>query len=182
MRVDDALDNNPQISRQSLAGLHEQLFGWCLSRCDYERPAAEDLMQQTYVEILSGRARFDARSSLKSFLFGVAQNLARSRYRRLAARLRLAGRAATAGSDGYTPGDPDDARARRVWAAVRDLPARQRDLVELVFCRELTVEEAARVMRISVGSGRVHYDRAKKALARTLADLREDERPEVSNA
>ena len=173
MRVDDALDNNPQISRQHLCELHNQLFGWCLSRCNYERAAAEDLMQQTYVEILGGRARFDGQSTLKSFLFAVAQNLARSPYRRLVRRLRLAGRAASPGKDAYLPGDPDDGRTDRVWSAVGSLSARQRDIIELVFCRELTVEEASAVMRISVGSARAHYARAKKALAGKLADLRE---------
>ncbi len=59
MTEHDALDNNPHVSRQALAALHEQLYGWSLSRCGYDPSTAEDLMQQAYVEILSGRARFD---------------------------------------------------------------------------------------------------------------------------
>ena len=78
MRDGDALHNNPQVSRQALEDVHEALFGWCLTRCDFEHAVAEDLLQQTYVEVLSGRARYDSRSALKTFLFAVAQNLARS--------------------------------------------------------------------------------------------------------
>ena len=55
-----------------------------------------------------------------------------------------------------------------LWRAVMSLPARQRDIVELVFCRELSVEEASTVMGVTVGTGRVHYDRAKKALRNKL--------------
>jgi RNA polymerase sigma factor (sigma-70 family) len=119
------------------------------------------------VELLSGNARFDNKSSLKTFVFSVVQNLARSRFRRLSSRLRLVKRyqadAVEAVVDAIEPKADDD-----VWRAVRALPARQRDIIELVFCRELTVEEAAAVMGVTVGTGRVHYDRAKKALRERL--------------
>jgi RNA polymerase sigma-70 factor (ECF subfamily) len=167
MRDRDALENNPHISRSALEAMHDQLFGWALSRCDFDRTAAEDLMQQAYVELLSGSARFDKRSSLKTFVFAVVQNLARSRFRRLASRLRMVSR--------YEQ-EPPVAQADtgfvesqgHVWQAVHRLPQRQRDVIELVCCRDLTVEEASAVMGVSVGTGRVHYDRAKKALKNDL--------------
>jgi RNA polymerase sigma-70 factor (ECF subfamily) len=66
----------------------------------------------------------------------------------------------------------DDRESRQVWKAVEALPTRQRDVTELVFCRDMTIAEAAIVMGVSVGTGRVHYDRAKKALASRLSALR----------
>ncbi len=169
MRDRDALENNPHITRSALEAIHGQVFGWALSRCNYDRTAAEDLMQQAYVELLSGRARFDQRSSLKTFVFAVVQNLARSRFRRLASRLRLADRYR---QEPRTAHATDDLRVGHddVWQAVHNLPSRQRDIIELVFCREMTVEEASAVMGVSAGTGRVHYDRAKKALRHSLGD------------
>ena len=43
-------------------------------------------------------------------------------------------------------------------------------MIELVFAREMTVDEAAEVMGVSRGTGRVHYDRAKKSLRSLLAE------------
>ena len=175
MRDRDALEHNPHITRSALEAIHGQVFGWALSRCDYDRATAEDLMQQAYVELLSGKARFDKRSSLKTFVFAVIQNLARSRFRRLASRLRLAKRIETEPAAEHSELQIPEARGD-VWQAVYRLPQRQRDIIELVFCRDMTIEEASAVMGVSVGTGRVHYDRAKKALRDKLHDMVEADR------
>lgn len=167
MRDSDALDNNPNVPRSALQAIHTDVFGWALSRCNYERATAEDLVQQAYVELLSGNARFDNKSTLKTFVFSVVQNLARSRYRRLVTRLRFVQQSAPTEASEESDTAED---LSHVWQAVRNLPARQRDIIELVFCRELTIEQAAMVMGVSVGTGRVHYDRAKKALRVALPD------------
>ena len=168
MRDSDALDNNPLVSRSALEAIHSQVFGWALSRCDFDHAIAEDLMQQAYVELLSGNARFDNKSSLKTFVFSVVQNLARSRFRRISSRLRLVKQYhRESANDVVETVEPVD---DGVWRAVRALPARQRDIIELIFCRDLTIEQAAAVMGVSAGTGRVHYDRAKKALRSRLLD------------
>ena len=170
MKEHDALDNNPNVSRGALEALHGQLFGWALSRCGYDDAAAEDLMQQAYVEVLSGRARFDKKSTLKTFMFGIVQNLARSRFRRQNTRLRVID-AFAAEQDEATDADDDYGNLKHVWDAVESLPQRQRDITELVFVRDMTIEEASKVMGVSLGTGRVHYDRAKKSLAEKLQAL-----------
>jgi len=174
MRDSDALDNNPHISRSALEAIHSQVYGWALSRCDFDHATAEDLMQQAYVELLSGNARFDNKSTLRTFVFSVVQNLARSRFRRVSSRLRLVKkyhREAIVQSVETAEPLADDG----VWRAVRALPARQRDIIELVFCRELTIEQASAVMGVTTGTGRVHYDRAKKALRERLQEWAEEE-------
>jgi RNA polymerase sigma-70 factor (ECF subfamily) len=172
MRDADALEKNPGITRSALEAIHGQVFGWALSRSNYDRMAAEDLMQQAYIELLSGRARFHGKSTLKTFVFSIVQNLSRSRYRRLATHLRLLRAHATEFEESDAPAEPDQNDA--IWCAVRTLPARQRDIIELVFCRELTIAEASTVMGVTTGTGRVHYDRAKKALREKLSSLADE--------
>ena len=174
MREHDALEHNPQVSLEALEALHDQLFGWSLSRCGYDQAVAEDLMQQAYVEVLSGRARFDNKSTLKTFVFGIIQNLARSQFRQMAVRLRLIKTYASADDDHKDRKDyADHSEREMIWNAVESLPQRQRDITELVFCRDMTIEEASQVMGITVGAGRVHYDRAKKSLAASLTELKQ---------
>lgn len=128
-------------------------------------------MQQAYVELLSGNARFNNESSLKTFVFSVVQNLARSRFRRVTSRLRLIKQYRPEAVTEPVEPVADDG----VWRAVRALPARQRDIIELMFCRDLTIEQASAVMGVSTGTGRVHYDRAKKALRQRLQHWAEEE-------
>ncbi len=174
MRDSDVLENNPRISRSALEAIHEQIFGWALSRCNYEHTVAEDLVQQAYVELLTGRAKFEERSTLKTFVFSVVQNLARGRYRRKASRLRLVEKIAREEvNETVVPAEATEADV--LWEAVQELPQRQRDIVELVFCRDMTIADASRVMGVTVGTGRVHYDRAKKALRAKLLDRSDDE-------
>jgi len=171
MRDTDVLEKNPHISRSALEAIHDQVFGWALSRCDFDRTVAEDLVQQTYVELLTGKARFKERSSLKTFVFSVTQNLAKGRYRRMASRMRLVQVIEQNTLERSVPAPTTDENPE-LWHAVQELPQRQRDIIELVFCRELTIEDASRVMGVTTGTGRVHYDRAKKTLRAKLDDFR----------
>lgn len=174
MREHDALDNNPYVSKGALEAIHGQLFGWALSRCGFDESTAEDLMQQAYVELLSGRAKFNNKSTLKTFVFGIIQNLARSRFRSHNTHLRLLDNFATEQNESIED-NHDDGSLKMIWEAVVTLPQRQRDITELIFIRDMTIEEAAEVMGVTLGTGRAHYDRAKKALAEKLAELSPEE-------
>src|SRR5436305_13811813 len=78
--------------QRSLAELHPASAGWALSCCRWDRDEAEEVLQMTYLKILDGRARFDERSSFKTWLFGVVRRTAaerrRSRWLRSMAGLR----------------------------------------------------------------------------------------------
>ncbi len=157
---------------EGLEQIHGACFGWALALSAGDRVEAEDVLQTAYLRVLSGQARFDGRSSLKVWLFGVVRKVRAERRRSLALRLSALLRWTLPGRevDG-APGPAEDAlraeRAARTRSALARLSARQRDTLHLVFYQELTLEEAARVLGITPGSARTHYERGK-ARMRTL--------------
>lgn len=158
-----------------LAELHEASFGWACSCCGWNETEAEDVLQTAYVKVISGRARYEGRSSFRTWFFGVIRFTAREYRRRRTSRRERAGRlaleVAAAGGDVVEPRDSleERERGRVLRTALEELPERQREVIHLVFYQDLTVQEAADVMEVSIGSARVHYDRAKKRL-RALLD------------
>lgn len=148
--------------------LHEASFAWALVCCAWDGAEAEDVLQTVYLKVLDGRARFDRRSSLKTWLFAVIRTSAADRRRR--ARIFNLGldRLWQRRSEPGAPPAGDGAERARVRGAVIALPQRQREVIDLVFYQDLTIEEAARVMGVSLGAARVHYDRGKRRLAESL--------------
>jgi RNA polymerase sigma-70 factor (ECF subfamily) len=154
---------------RELERLHKDSWGWALACTGRDRALAEDALQSAYLRVLSGRVRFEGRSQFKSWLFGVIRMTAMEELRR---SNRWSARAADAGvADAADPSPRADAtveeneRAAALVTAMRALSPRQREVLQLVFYHGMTIEEAAGVMRISVGSARTHYHRGKKALA-----------------
>ncbi len=152
--------------RRDIEQLHEASFAWALACCAFRRDEAEDVLQTVYLKLLDGRARHDGRASLRTWLFAVIRNTAADRRRQswmwsLGLDRLWQKRVAPAAG-------PDGEQRLQVRRALAELPGRQREVIELVFYHQLTVEEAAQVMSVSVGSARVHYDRAKRRLAERL--------------
>jgi RNA polymerase sigma factor (sigma-70 family) len=159
---------------ENLAKLHSASFAWAMACCLGDRQEAEEVLQTTYLKVLDGRARFGERSSFKTWLFAVIRRTAADRRRRDSVRRFLAVRWGTDKMSGTSATGPAErlertARRQRIRRALEVLSRRQRQVLELVFYHDLSVREAAAVMRVSVGAARVHYDRGKKALLRALS-------------
>jgi RNA polymerase sigma-70 factor (ECF subfamily) len=160
---------------RELEALHAESWGWALACCARDRELAEDSLQAAYLRVLSGRARFDGRSSVKTWVFGVIRVTAMEEARRRRTwTARHTGAKSLVDATDPSPGadamvESSEQRARLVDALAAMSP-RQREVLQLVFYHDMTIEEAAKVMQVSLGSARTHYERGKKALAQRLAD------------
>lgn len=156
-----------------LEALHPKSFGWAMACCEGGREMAEDVLHDVYVKVLEGSARYSGHSSLKTWLFGVIRITASAHRRgdrlRQLLGVRYTTRRVTAS---IAPSPEDDAvasdRQGRARHALAQLSMRQREVLQLVFYHELTLEEAAVIMNVSIGSARTHYHRGKARLAERL--------------
>jgi RNA polymerase sigma-70 factor, ECF subfamily len=173
--------NLPNPCFPGVADLDEELlrhnkaaFGWALACCHWNRAAAEDVLQTSYLKVLDGRARYGGQSEFRAFLFGVIRRTAMEERRRRAVRSVLTlGLSTTDHADPSSNGlDPivRDETSRQLLAALEKVSSRQRDVLHLVFYQDLTIAAAAEVLGISVGSARVHYERGKAHLRRLLGE------------
>ena len=160
-----------------LASLHPDSFGWAMACCGRNRDTAEDVLHDAYMLVLDGTARFDGRSALRTWLFGVIRRVAISQRRRevLRAALRVRNEPRIARpSESEAPDDHSMQadRSARTRNALRHLSARQSEVLQLVFYHDMSLEEAAMVMGVALGSARVHYHRGKVRMAALLASDR----------
>lgn len=159
---------------EMLSALHPAAFGWALACCNRDRTLAEEVSQMVYLKILAGEARFEGRSSFKTWLFGVIRRTAAGERRKAWLSLSRLARFARGRPDPGPAASPEaeTMRAReasRLASALAALSRRQQEILHLVFYQSLTLAEAAAIMGVSVGTARIHYDRGKERLRAMLS-------------
>jgi RNA polymerase sigma factor (sigma-70 family) len=171
-----SLERNSNITESELRALHQEVFRWALYCADFNHEQAKDAVQQTYLKIVEGTAYFGGKSSLKTWLFGVVRlttrELRRGQERYVADAIEEADDLpdeletladATLGDDDLGNVDPE-----AVERALNELSLLQREIVYLVFYRDMPLSEIALVFDVSIGTVRKQYHRAKARLAGLL--------------
>ena len=90
-----------------LERMHPASFGWALWCCNHRREEAEEVLQTTYLKILEGTARFDGKSSLRTWLFAVIRRTAMERRRRQWLRGQIFDRWQASQPEAPFPPDPE---------------------------------------------------------------------------
>ncbi len=159
-----------------------------------DRTVAEEVAQETWLAVLEGIERFEGRSSLKTWIFRILTNRAKTRAQREGRQLPIS---ALAGEgepevplDRFLP--PDDPHRPLGWAApprawpeervlrretverVRDaiaqLPLAQQAVIGLRDVEGFSADEVAAALDISAGNERVLLHRARSRVRRELEE------------
>ena len=153
-------------SRQAFEELFDRYRGpiWQFFRRRVaETAVAEELTQDTFVALLEGAHRYEARTAFRAYLFGIA-------YHVLSADRRKAAHRRTAPLDFEPPavsGNPDAG----LWVrqALAQLDDDDREILMLREYSELTYQEIADVRHLPLNTVRSRLFRARMALRAALA-------------
>jgi RNA polymerase sigma-70 factor (ECF subfamily) len=158
-----------------------------------DRAVAEDVVQDTWIAVLRGIDRFEGRSSLKTWIYRILMNTAKTRGQResrsipfsaaasddepsvdpdrfLDANHRYAGGWMIGPSEWQTPeeellqGETRDA----ILAAIDELPDAQRAVITMRDVEGFPAEEVAEALGISDGNQRVLLHRARSKVRRAI--------------
>lgn len=152
-----------------LESLHSASFGWALACMARDSSEAADVLQLAYLKVLSGKVRFEQRSSFKTWLFGIIRLTALEQRRLRWFRHRHAPSATVDVAVPASEPRVDRETAEALSRGMQALSPRQREVLHLTFYQGLSISEAAGVMNVSLGTARLHYERGKAALLAHLA-------------
>ena len=132
---------------------------------------AEDLVQETFLELGRALRNFRGEASLRTFLVSIAANRARNHVR-AAARLRAVH--ARSAEDRAPPSTPEQLHDRREMAAtlklaLDELPLEQRVAVVLCEVEERTSAEVAAMLGVPDATVRTRVFHGKRKLREALA-------------
>jgi RNA polymerase sigma-70 factor, ECF subfamily len=151
-----------QGQRAALATLVERhydtLLGYLYRMMSGDRALAEDLVQETFLRVLTAVQQYQHPRPFKPWLYAIATNFARNHYKRADTRHTLA-----AGDDGEVDGDDWDApedvllaqdEVQTVVTALAALTDDQREVIVLHYYQSLEGPEIAAALNIPLGTVR----------------------------
>jgi RNA polymerase sigma-70 factor (ECF subfamily) len=161
--------------------LAPRLFGY-LVRQTREQARAEDIVQQTFLQMHRARGTFVPGAEVVPWAFAIARRLLIDSYRRGRREVLLSAPAGgeDAPADRDDPASPDAAAddlvqasqlAARIHAELARLPETQRVAFELLKEEGLSLAEAAQVLGTTVSAVKLRAHRAYEALRLVLGDV-----------
>jgi RNA polymerase sigma factor (sigma-70 family) len=174
-RVDALLAVRCQLGERAafdelIARWHEPLWRY-LRRLSNSDDTARDLVQDTWLRVFRGIARLRDPAKLRSWLFGVARNVAMDRLRSQYAE----GSRADVDLE-ELPAAAEDVNLEEEFATLEaglaTLPIVERETLTLFYLRELSLEEIAGLVEVPLGTVKSRLFRARQMLRRALKGAR----------
>jgi RNA polymerase sigma-70 factor (ECF subfamily) len=155
--------------RSELEHHHKDCYGWALHCCNRDRELAVEVLQTSYLKILEKQSSYRGSSSFKSWAFIIIKNTAIDAWKKQKKSDKILKNDNSLPDSVYEIGSESnfDKKLRELFftKALSQLSERQQQILQLMFYHDFSLNESAEILKISQGSVRKHYDRAKKSLA-----------------
>lgn len=194
----EALQNGDEDAFMDLVEMYQSSMVRVATMIVRDEAIAEEVVQETWIAVLKGLSNFEGRSSLKTWIFTILMNRAKTYARREGRYTALSSDQddgddfePAVSPDRFLPSDsPHFARhwivAPRSWdsfpeerllseevhdqihSAIGDLPAQQREVITLRDVQGMSSDEVCNVLSISETNQRVLLHRARSRVRRAL--------------
>ena len=185
--VDAAMERYAAGEESAFGELYDhvasRLYGYLVRRTG-DPQLAEDLLQQTLLQVHRARSSFIPGAKVMPWLHTIARRLVidHARSARRQAVLTSVGEAESVAAK--TPGAEEVIQAQQLMSQIEDelkrLPEPQQVAFELLKRQELSLTEAAEILEITVGALKLRMHRVHGALRAALATT--EELPDSSSA
>lgn len=162
--------NGDQTALEELIGIHKEGLTLFLYRYTNDIMEAENIMIDTFAQLVVSRKRFMGKSSLKTYLFAIGRNEA-LRY------LKKKKRHISLDEQQFEIVDPNfpmefemlkEERKHQLYNAMQQLQAEYREVLFLLYFENMSYQEAGKVMKKSLKQITNLAYRGKKALKEKL--------------
>ena len=153
------------IESNDIGSLYRQhgaeVLHYLARRCPVD--AANDLLQETFLQVVRHSERLNAVTMPRAWLFGIARNILAQHYRRQPeSAMEISPEAAAPATE--------DARLPAMREAIAALAPELRETLELRIEQELSYEEIAGVLDVPIGTVRSRLHNAVRRLRTTLTN------------
>lgn len=151
------------------------VFKFIMRMTQYEKPLAEDLTQETFLQVFLSLHRFRGRSSVETWIIGIAKNVvfsyfSKNKHRPALAHQHLTGalKDEACSIDSFLESKETIEAIFRIIAA---FPPKTSDVMVLRLAGELPFSQIAQQLGISSNSARVLFCRGKEKLLQQLKEV-----------
>jgi len=141
--------------------LHEEAYIWAKQCVAGNADNAAEILQIVYLKILEGKAQFGGKSSLKTWLFSIIRytSLDYLKSQKVSLESTIVDIATV-----DIAIDSEQVTCLDYKHLLDQLSDKQNQVLLLVFYHDMTLEEVAKTLSISIGTTRQHYARGKKRM------------------
>lgn len=140
---------------------HKDAYLWARQCCLFNDDLAKDVLQQVYLKILEGKAELNDEEKAKTWIFSIIRYTAID-------QLRKTGKFISIEDDAEIADMEEEVDLTDYKAIINLLPRMQQEVILMVFYHQMTIEQSAEVLQISLGTARTHYERGKKNLKKLI--------------